>query len=164
MNINPKRASVDQQQGLRDMCRWLRGQIRLRDMMEIGSWMGESALVFAMHFGRVICVDPFEGKFKEALPKFLAAVEGVSNIEHCRAFGCEAREYFYPHRFDFVYIDAIHEYGPVKSDIAYWRKHARAVGGHDYGGKFLGVKQAVDEAFGNPDMVFQDSSWVKVLQ
>lgn len=65
-------------------------------------------------------------------------------------------------RLDFVFIDANHEYEAVKADIEAWLPKVRKGGilcGHDYSdgplpggdGKlwFPGVKQAVDEAFGD---------------
>jgi hypothetical protein len=60
------------------------------------------------------------------------------------------------HSFDFVYIDARHDYDSVKEDLEAWCAKVRAGGilaGHDYAdgdfpqGKF-GVKSAVDEFFG----------------
>jgi len=57
---------------------------------------------------------------------------------------------------DFVYIDARHDYGSVKGDLAAWFPKVRPGGiisGHDYAdGRFaqgeFGVKRAVDEFFG----------------
>ena len=163
MKINPKRESVEQRQGLHDMCRWLRKRSLMLDMVEIGSWMGESSLIFSNYFGVVVCVDPFAGKFKKVLPIFLEAIKSAANIELIKQDGIKARDSL-PGRFDFVYIDAVHEYEPVKSDIEYWRYRPAAIGGHDYSDQFTGVKQAVDDAFGKPDKVFQDTSWVKVLR
>lgn len=52
---------------------------------------------------------------------------------------------------DFVFIDAGHSYEAVRDDIAAWapkvRKHGW-LGGHDYHPEHVGVRQAVDEAFG----------------
>lgn len=171
MKINPKRDSIDQFDGLHDLCNYVADRIDAGTMVEIGSWMGESALEFASYFDLVICVDPFEGKFAAVLPIFQRAVEidlrsrqvgRAPVIEHIRKTGEEARPLI-TNQVDFVYIDAVHEYEPVKSDINYWRHKVKAIGGHDYSAEFPGVKQAVDEAFGDPDMVFQDTSWVKVL-
>jgi hypothetical protein len=45
--------------GLHDLCQWLvdRG-CNMGLCIEVGSFMGESALVFAQYFDAVICVDP----------------------------------------------------------------------------------------------------------
>jgi hypothetical protein len=52
--------------------------------------------------------------------------------------------------FDFVFIDAAHDYTSVKADILAWApKVARGgiLGGHDYDGAWPGVMQAVGEIF-----------------
>lgn len=66
---------------------------------------------------------------------------------------------------DFIYIDANHTYEGCKTDIetALLWKGIPIIGGHDYAHWCPGVVQAVNEAFGQPTMTFQDSSWVKVL-
>jgi len=61
-----------------------------------------------------------------------------------------------PHSFDFVYLDARHDYESVKRDLELWYEKIRPGGvfaGHDYrDGVFpqgvFGVKSAVDEFFG----------------
>lgn len=55
----------------------------------------------------------------------------------------------YPVRwFDFVFIDANHTYKEVRNDIMYWLPRTnRILLGHDYGGTYPGVQQAVDEVF-----------------
>jgi predicted O-methyltransferase YrrM len=60
---------------------------------------------------------------------------------------------------DFVFIDADHSYGAVKGDIAAWARKVRDGGilaGHDYT-EPCGVKQAVDESFGKPNL--EGSVW-----
>jgi hypothetical protein len=50
--------------------------------------------------------------------------------------------------FDMVFIDGGHYYEQVKLDLAAWWPKLREGGvfsGHDYGGRYLGVQQAVDE-------------------
>lgn len=60
---------------------------------------------------------------------------------------------------DFVYIDASHDYENVKADIAAWTpKAAKLICGHDYNGRLdkkgvWGVKRAVDEAFGEENVI-----------
>jgi cephalosporin hydroxylase len=58
----------------------------------------------------------------------------------------------------FCFIDANHTYEFVKQDIEHWRKKiipGCILAGHDYG--WEGVKQAVDEAFPNVNVI--GSSW-----
>lgn len=71
-----------------------------------------------------------------------------------------------PDQFDLVFIDANHEYDHVKQDILSWLPKVRPGGilaGHDYDPEipmFSGVKQAVDEIFGNKIMLGKDRLWI----
>jgi hypothetical protein len=67
------------------------------------------------------------------------------------------------HCFDVVYIDGMHQYEQVKKDILNYRalvKKGGFVAGHDYANSWLSVKKAVDEVYGAPDVVFNDTSWL----
>jgi hypothetical protein len=69
-------------------------------------------------------------------------------------------------KFDFIYVDGIHQYENVLEDIMNYLplvKEGGIIGGHDYGGPWKGVQQAVDQVFGKPDKVFKDTSWIKRL-
>ena len=69
-------------------------------------------------------------------------------------------------RFDFVYLDALHDYKSVMTDIKSWRnlvKPGGYIGGHDYCEGWPDVIKAVDETFGAPDKTFMDTSWVVQL-
>lgn len=60
----------------------------------------------------------------------------------------EAFKFFDGKSFDFVYIDANHDYEHVKKDLQWWERlgHNSIIGGHDYGSyDGEGVKKAVDE-------------------
>jgi cephalosporin hydroxylase len=63
-----------------------------------------------------------------------------------------------------VYIDGDHSAEGVGADIAAWRRllhRGGCLAGHDYAVPgWPGVQQAVDAAFGRPDAVFADSSWL----
>ncbi len=71
-----------------------------------------------------------------------------------------------PDDFDLVFIDGNHEYTQVKEDILSWLPKVRTGGilaGHDYDPSipiFDGVKQAVDEIFGNALMLGKDRVWI----
>lgn len=61
-----------------------------------------------------------------------------------------------------VYIDADHNYEPVKADIRAWLPKVKPGGwitGHDYYWPFPGVLRAVCEELGKPHFVTRDSSW-----
>ena len=62
----------------------------------------------------------------------------------------QAAQDFADRSIDIVFIDAAHEYDPVKEDILAWLPKVKLGGilsGHDY--LCDGVKKAVDEIFGN---------------
>lgn len=68
--------------------------------------------------------------------------------------------------FDMVYIDANHDYEQVIDDIIAWMpkvKHGGFIAGHDYQGSWPGVIRAVNELFGAPDKLYEDTSWIKRL-
>ncbi len=63
--------------------------------------------------------------------------------------------------FDFVWVDGDHSYEQVRRDIKNYRPLVKAhgfIGGHDYNG-CAGVKQAVDEAFGDRITLGDDYTW-----
>ena len=65
---------------------------------------------------------------------------------------------------DLVYIDACHMYRQCKADIVLATvklKPRIAMAGHDYDPNWSGVVQAVKDTLGEPDKVYEDSSWIK---
>jgi len=69
---------------------------------------------------------------------------------------------------DIAFIDGDHSYKSVIRDIELWQGKVREGGilaGHDYGYPGLdGVKQAVDECFGNDVIIGSDYTWLKVIR
>jgi len=156
--------------GLVQLCAELGKRFNIKDcaLVEIGSFAGDSAVIFAKFFKTVFCVDNWEGEIKgmkleDAFAEFKARIEPCGNVMYTRMTSKCASEIV--HRiFDGVYIDADHTYESVKQDIALWRGKVRLfVAGHDYHAKkFPGVVRAVNEAFGKPDYVAPDTSWFKI--
>lgn len=57
---------------------------------------------------------------------------------------------------DFVFVDAGHSYSAVKADLEAWEPKVRPggwFGGHDYHSNHPGVIRAVDERFGEVDLL-----------
>lgn len=78
-----------------------------------------------------------------------------------RGFSKHEVEYFLNESFDFIYIDAAHDYESVKADIMAWLPKVKKGGylcGHDYG-VFDGVKKAVDEIFRERVDLDSDFTW-----
>lgn len=147
--------------------------------VEVGVWKGKNAehMLRAMPGLKLWCVDWWRlageesSRFyrtrinrRESTPD-LAMVEALERLAKFdgRAFvkrmpSVEAAAEFRDlgSQFDFVFLDACHEYQHVVLDIAAWLPVVRPGGilaGHDYNGNgdkrgLFGVKRAVDERFG----------------
>lgn len=171
--LNPKYVT-----GLKDLIHSLPAGVH---MAEIGCYAGESTKMF-LEDGRVeslVAIDPYI-----AVPgdEYMAR-HPMSEVE-----GCFIRDVMVPYPWvrwmkltsidaarvleregvllDFVYIDGDHRYESVKMDIDLYRKLIKPGGiiaGHDYNTTWNSVVRAVNEAFGQPDMRFDDDSWLKRL-
>ena len=129
--------------------------------VEIGSYIGESALIFASfdYVKQIDCVDPFiigakikdkEERFKERLSYFMRS--GKEKVflhkETSESYAQKVKDY----SLDVVYIDGDHKYASVLNDLDLWYPKLKSGGflcGHDYNKrpnhKHVGVRQAVDE-------------------
>lgn len=145
-------------------------------MLEIGSYMGESTAMFAssMLFDEIHCIDPFVGKEKfndnhfydweKVYEEFKLNTRFFDNIKLHMDFSYNIYNKFDDDFFDFIYIDANHEYDEVKKDIElYLPKLADNgfIGGHDYHEVWPGVIEAVKDTVGEPTKTFWDTSWIK---
>ena len=150
-------------------------------IVELGSYMGESALIFAREFpnGTIHCIDTWVGGFDDndtcsgvdymyVENQFNHRMGLVNNIVKHKCLSTEMSI-----ECDMVYIDACHTYECVKTDIQHWLPVTKKiVSGHDYhlDSEFLekyphvgGVAVAVDEVLGKPDQTFEEGSWFKIL-
>ena len=138
--------------------------------VEIGCWKGKSSAYMAekiYNSGKNItfyCVDTWEGTVTEDHhQKDAAVIEGklfdvfrknMSVFDDMyiplRMTSLKAADMFMDQWFDFVYIDASHEYQDVKDDINAWLpkvKKGGIIAGDDYNSPQ--VQQAVHEVLGN---------------
>lgn len=142
------------------------------NILEIGTYLGVSAELFAQCCNEVITVD------KRKLDGLDEVLMRNLNIGFMNMTSEEAVKVFRDGFFDGVYIDARHDYEYVKQDIELCLPKIKPGGvicGHDYiteeiasvpvefdwNGKEMGyggVKKAVDEMFDNVK-VYKDSSW-----
>lgn len=168
---------------LRKFCQEVRQHIGEEPIIvELGSYMGESALIFAQEFpnGTIHCIDAWVPGFDDndtcsrddywyVENQFNSRMELVNNIVKHKCLSTEISI-----ECDMVYIDACHTYECVKADIQHWLPTTKKiVSGHDYyphGHEFLeklphiaGVAVAVDEVLGQPDQTFAEGSWFKIL-
>lgn len=146
------------------------------EMIEIGSYMGESATMFASSnlFNTVTCIEPFEGEeeFNDIYgydwdlvkKEFKTNTRYFDNIVLHEEFSYDISHIFKNESQDFIYIDANHSYEDIKKDIELYLpkvKKGGYIGGHDYIPHFSGVIKAVNEMLGEPDEIFRDHSWIK---
>jgi FkbM family methyltransferase len=132
--------------------------------IEIGSYIGESSLIF-MSFPdiqKLICIDPGLSKlFYNKLDKFIKN----NNCIPMKMLSSDANKKIIEDDFDFIYIDGDHSYDYVKEDIEIWYPKVRAGGlicGHDYNNQWEGVVQAVDEFVERYSLklkIYEDCSW-----
>jgi len=164
--------------GFQDFIKHLKDTQNLSDfvIVEIGSYVGQSTTMFADEAKLVISVDPYMNDYDDKddachaadLPttvyeKFLENTAGYDNISHIKMTSDDAIAVLNNLKVDLVYIDGVHTYDQVKKDIENYRHIVKPGGllcGHDYIYHFQGVVDAVDEAFGKPDLTFDDYTWV----
>ena len=166
----------DMTNGLKSMISMI-GNTNQMTMIEIGSYIGESTILFAESFDKVISIDPFLdgyddnddasklGNFDLVYNKFLENTYKYKNVSHIRKKSCDA-VYDIKEQVDFVYIDGLHTYEQVKKDINNYIKLIKkggVIGGHDYSIGWPEVVKAINECLGKPDNIFIDCSWIKKL-
>ncbi|MGC1879132.1 MAG: class I SAM-dependent methyltransferase [Rhabdochlamydiaceae bacterium] len=157
--------------------------IEIESIAEIGVNKGETSKLFRHLFphARLFLIDPWtltvdylhsatpisrkKKHYEKAYTLVKEQFKNDPNVTILRMTSLEALTST-PEQFDLVFIDANHEYGHVKQDILSWLPKVRPGGilaGHDYDPRipmFSGVKQAVDEIFGNKIMLGKDRLWI----
>jgi len=166
-------------EGLIDMIDWLntiRPTSEMR-MIEIGSYVGESTMIFAEHFKDVISVDPYindydladdachHAPFDKVYEQFIRNTLSIPNIKSIKETSQNAFSILKDQQWDMVYIDGLHTYEGVSYDIEHYKtiiKPGGFVCGHDYG--WGNVRHAIGNLLDdNVDATFKDGSWVKQL-
>lgn len=113
---------------------------------EIGTWSGENAEIMLLKdLGlKLYCIDPYEkypgymdyraDYYEPMWNEVRKKLQGF-NVEFVRKYSLDAVKDFPDNFFDFVYIDANHEFRHVVDDIDEWGrkvKHGGILAGHDY--------------------------------
>lgn len=125
---------------------------RGKTVLEIGSWLGYSAMLMAPVAEHVFTIDwhlgdkftgfqnTREAFFKNIEPMRFKITALVGNTKHILPMLKESY-------FDFVFVDGDHSYESANYDVGYAyavsRDRTGVIAVHDYG-KYLGVTQAVD--------------------
>jgi hypothetical protein len=144
-------------------------------MAEIGSFAGETMGLFGPLFNQVYAVDLWDDKAILGISspeqpadierRFDSAIKGHPNISKIKGDSAKSAEGFPDKYFDFVYIDACHEYEQALADIRAWMPKIRPNGvlaGHDYHPDYLGVIKAVQEVFCGQQNVVEYNWWVRL--
>lgn len=182
MNLQTVMRPTESANELIKMCNFLKEKYKnINTLIEIGSYMGESAEIFAKQFPntKIICIDPWEGNFDIAdgcsfsdyttvESQFDLRTKNYTNIFKKKGYSTS-----YEIECDIVYIDGCHKYECVFEDISHWKKYTKlAICGHDYYNDYIdkiqphtaGVRKAVNELLGIPDKIFADGSYIKLIQ
>ncbi len=142
--------------------------------LEIGCYLGRSTIYLAelikesgkeikIHVidtfigeGNTVDEEIFIDKFKENIRK--CGVEDVIEIHH--GTSDEMVTEFEDGFFDFIYVDGLHTYDGVKSDINNYLpkiKNDKIFAGHDY--QYDPVRSAVDDVLGPDNLNFYINTW-----
>jgi predicted O-methyltransferase YrrM len=146
-------------------------------IIEIGSYVGESTMIFAEHFKEVVSVDPYINDydisdaacsfapFDKVYEQFLRNTLSIPNIKSIRETSQNAFSILKDQQWDMVYIDGLHTFEGVSYDIAHYKtiiKPGGFVCGHDYG--WGNVRHAIGQLLDDKvDATFKDGSWAKQL-
>ncbi len=166
--------------GLEEMIKYINEISNTKEinMIEIGSYVGESTIIFSKHFKNVVSIDPYINNydpddvvcsyadFEDVYEKFMERTADIRNIINFRLKSDDGIKVL-KRKFDFVYIDGVHTYEQVKKDIINYLPFINEngfIGGHDYLEFWKdNVVKAINEILIKPDAVFRDGSWVKKL-
>lgn len=135
--------------GMIDLIHFVREGCPAEVWCELGSFIGESALLIASFpfVKKIHCIDNFRDR--ERHKKMLAR---MSHLNHkVEIHDCDTQSFYetMPEgHFDVVYVDADHRYEMAKKDIEFALRAVKEGGfvcGHDYHFAHKGVVRAVDE-------------------
>jgi predicted O-methyltransferase YrrM len=134
--------------------------IDAKTIVEVGTWLGGSAMAFAATGANVYCVDTWDAR-TSGMGKLYDREGGKDSVllQLCRRAkehlfrnlfllplpSSEAAEVF-PLKADLIFLDAEHSYDAVAKDIQIWWPHLRTGGilvGHDFSLRWPGVIWAV---------------------
>jgi hypothetical protein len=138
-------------------------------LLEIGSNCGESTAIFADSgvFSSIHCVDPWGAHYYRAEPHRKSVFNGMVGYFSDGLITSTATEsdvFFAGNtsEYDVVYIDGCHRYDNVVRDCrGALSVKPRIIAGHDWR-VTKGVAEAVMSVLGPPDVLFSDSSWLKI--
>lgn len=153
--------------GLIDLIQYIQLPLKQFNLLEVGSFAGESTSIFAKYANNVYAVDPWisysEGNANGTFPVdaervFDDVVKLNPNITKIKLTSKEAVKQFKDESLDVIYIDGDHSSAGL--DIDLWISKVKKDGwitGHDY--SYGPVKNDVNNRFGDQIKTFSDDSW-----
>ena len=166
-------------EGLIDMINWIniiRPTSEMR-IIEIGSYVGESTMLFADRFKEVVSVDPYindydlnddachHASFDKVYKQFIRNTLSIPNIKSIKETSQNAFSILKEQQWDMVYIDGLHTLEGVSYDIEHYKTLIKPGGficGHDYG--WGSVRSAIGLLLDDKvDATFKDHSWAKQI-
>jgi hypothetical protein len=171
--------SSEQREGLEQMIQWINSISPTceMNMIEIGSYVGESTLMFAKNFNSVVSVDPYVNDydlsdmacsyapFDKVYQQFLKNTLKFPNIKSIRDTSENAFSVLNDRKWDMVYIDGLHTVDGVYYDITHYKSIIKPGGfvcGHDYA--WGNIRHNLGRIFDDKvDATFKDGSWVVKL-
>ena len=169
----------EEREGLIDMINWINTIKPTSEMriIEIGSYVGESTMIFADRFKEVVSVDPYindydlddaachHSPFDKVYEQFIRNTLSIPNIKSIKETSQNAFSILKEQEWDMVYIDGLHTYEGVSYDISHYKtiiKPGGFVCGHDYG--WGDVRHAIGQLLDDKvDATFKDTSWAKQI-
>jgi cephalosporin hydroxylase len=155
--------------GLKKITEYVNDNTTVKVACEVGCYLGESLTFFAENFPNVekfYAVDPFDSAIDvhgiltpEVEVSFLKNIESYQCIEHIRDVSLNAAKQFENETFDFIYIDANHDYESIRDDINAWAPKIK-VGGfisfHDVNNE--NIIKAIKEVFNWEEGLFTEDN------
>jgi predicted O-methyltransferase YrrM len=166
----------EQREGLEQMIEWINNvtPTSVMRMIEIGSYVGESTLMFAQNFKEVVSVDPYindydlsdlacsYAPFDRVYVEFLKNTLSLPNVKSIRDTSENAFPILNQQQWDMVYIDGLHTVDGVYYDITHYKSIIKPGGfvcGHDYA--WGNIRHNLGRIFDDKvDATFKDGSWV----
>jgi hypothetical protein len=169
-NLPPShRSTYAQLRGLIDLLLQLPGNLV---WAEIGCYDGASAELWMLRSQKLYCIDPWfwtpqfhnvpcaeiEGRFDERMRPF------GDRVIKIKGNSWDIVDQIPDGSLDGFYLDASHVYQHVKLDLEKFIPKVKDSGwvtGHDWQNPDTpGVEKAIREVIGEPDIIFQDWSWI----
>ena len=171
--------------GLQRLCKSIPPSKRTL-IVEVGSFYGESTVIFADYFEQVVAIDPWDFTDYDDLRKghkitkridrpitgksaekcFDENIAGIENIKKIKAYDYDVIDSFENNSIDCIYIDSLHTFETCGITALRWWPKIKNDGyltGHDFNRAWPGIIQAVKTL---ADMTHQkvrkykDGSWL----